>query len=56
MFYGRRLGMSKREVLVTPVGEMRDMIACMSIESGDAKPKKKKKKRIKDFEAAMKLR
>lgn len=31
--------MEKAEILITPVGEMRDMIACLSIYHG-AKPKK----------------
>lgn len=30
--------MSKQEILVTPFGEMRDMIACLSIYQGTAKP------------------
>lgn len=52
LFYGRKLGMSKREVLATPYGEMLDMIACLSIYEGNAKPKKEKMK----FEDIMKLR
>lgn len=35
--------MSRREILLTSVGEMRDMIACMAIYHG-AKPKTKKRK------------
>ena len=35
--------MDRREIMLTPVGEMRDMIACMAIFNG-AKPKQKKKK------------
>lgn len=35
--------MSKREVLLTTTGEMRDMIACLAIYHG-AKPKQKQKK------------
>lgn len=34
--------MSKREILVTPYGEMADMIACLFIDEGRAKPKKPK--------------
>lgn len=34
--------MSKREILVTPYGEMLDMLACFAIDSGSAEPKKKK--------------
>lgn len=33
--------MSKSEILVTTVGEMQDMIACMAIVNGVAKEKKK---------------
>lgn len=33
--------MSKSEILVTTVGEMQDMIACMAIVNGFAKEKKK---------------
>ena len=33
------MGMTKKEVLVTPYGEMMDMIACMNIDAG-AKQKK----------------
>lgn len=35
--------MSKAEILITPLGEMQDMISCLAIEDGNAKPKKKKK-------------
>ena len=35
--------MSKQEILCTSVGEMRDMIACLSIFNG-AKPKAQQKK------------
>lgn len=43
--------MSKREILVTPYGEMLDMLACLSIYSGAAKPKKEKL----SFEEVMRL-
>lgn len=33
--------MSKAEILVTTVGEMQDMIACMAIANGHAKEKKR---------------
>ena len=39
LYYGRRLGMSKEEILCTPYGEMMDLIACMAIAEGGAKPK-----------------
>ena len=48
MFYGRKLGMSKQEIYVTPIGEMLDMLACLSIYEGSAKPKKPKMK-MEDF-------
>lgn len=38
LFYGRQLGMSRREILNCPVGEMSDYIACLQIQNG-AKPK-----------------
>ncbi len=34
--------MEKREILVTDIFEMQDMISCLSIYNGVAKPKKKK--------------
>lgn len=40
LFYGRKLGMSKPEILVTPYGEMLDMLACSAIDQG-AKQKRK---------------
>lgn len=36
--------MTRQEILVTKVGEMLDMIACLAIFNGSAKPKKKRKK------------
>lgn len=42
MFYGRKLGMTKREIMCTPLGEMQDMISCLAIYEGMAKQKKKK--------------
>ena len=53
LFYGRKMGMSKQEILVTPFGEMQDMMACMAIFEGRAVPKKKKKW---TFDEAIKLR
>lgn len=32
--------MSKAEILITPYGEMQDMISCLAIYDGTAKPKK----------------
>ena len=36
--------MDRREILVTRYGEMMDMIACLAIFNGSAKPKKRKPK------------
>lgn len=38
LYYGRLLGMGRREVLSSPVGEILDLIACMAIDHG-ATPK-----------------
>lgn len=35
--------MNKQEILVTPLGEMKDMIACLSIYQGAAKQRPTKK-------------
>ena len=53
LYYGRTLGMSKSEILVTTVGEMQDMIACIAICNGVAKEKKKS---YMDFDAALAMR
>lgn len=42
LYYGRTLGMSKNEILITTVGEMQDMIACIAISNGIAKEKRHK--------------
>lgn len=34
--------MGKKEILVTPIGEMMDMLSCLLIYEGGAKPKKKR--------------
>ena len=36
--------MSRQEIMITPFGEMQDMISCLSIYEGLAEPKKIKKK------------
>lgn len=36
--------MTRQEILVTPFGEMMDMISCLAIYEGLARPKKKKHK------------
>ena len=53
LFYGRRLNMSRREVLCTKYGEMLDMIACLAIQNGA--PAKQEKRKM-SFEQAMELR
>lgn len=53
LYYGRTLGMSKAEILVTTVGEMQDMIACMAIVNGVAT---EKKKRSMNFDDALAMR
>ncbi len=35
--------MTKQEIMVTKVGELRDMISCLAIYSGSANPKKKQR-------------
>ena len=52
LFYGRKLGMQRQEILDTLYGEMCDMIACLAIYEGNAAPKKEK---ITDFDEAMKM-
>ena len=36
LYFGRRIGMTKAEILVTDMGEMYDMIACGSVVEGGA--------------------
>lgn len=36
LYFGRKLGMSKQEILCTDLGEMYDMLACMSVVEGGA--------------------
>jgi hypothetical protein len=55
LFYGRKLGMNRREILITTIGEMSDMLACLAIYEGTAVPKKKLS-RITNFDDAIKLR
>jgi hypothetical protein len=51
LFYGRTLGMSKQEIMVTDYAEMVDMITCLSIYNGIQQPETTRK--IYDFDAAM---
>ena len=36
MFFGLRIGLSRHEVMYTPVGEMLDYLACRAIAAGEA--------------------
>ena len=36
--------MEKQEILLTPFGEFMDLISCLSIYNGNAKPKKQRRK------------
>lgn len=47
--------MDRREILITRYGEMCDMLACLSIYDGTARPKRTTKN-ITDFSEALKLR
>ena len=37
--------MAKQEILVTPMGEMQDMISCFAIFNGSAKPAKPRREK-----------
>lgn len=54
MFYGRRLGMARQEIMVTRYGELLDMIACLAIYEGRAEPAPEKKKM--SYDEVMNLR
>jgi len=41
--------MGKEEILCTPIGEMMDMLSCLSIYEGGAKEKHSKKMNMIDF-------
>lgn len=43
LYFGRKLGMSKKEIMATRYGEMMEMISAEAISQG-AKAKKKQKK------------
>lgn len=51
LFYGRRCGMSKQEIMNTTYGEMVDMISCLSIYEGGAEQKVRM-----SYEDVMKMR
>ena len=48
LFYGRKMNMTKQEILVTPYGEMMDMISCLSIYEGNATQKIKRSWKYED--------
>lgn len=52
LYWGRRLGMDRREILATRLGEMLEMIDCHAIANG-AEPAKSA---ITSFEDALKVR
>lgn len=41
--------MSKKEILCTPIGEMYDMLSCLTISEGGANQKIRHKVRMEDF-------
>lgn len=43
LYYGRKCGMTKQEIMTTSLGEMSDMISCISIFEGGAEPATPKK-------------
>ena len=36
LYFGRKIGMSKAEILVTDLGEMMDMMSCFAVLEGGA--------------------
>ena len=52
LFYGRQLGMSRDEIVITRYGEMLDMITCLAIHNGSAK---EVAGRVTDYEDALKI-
>ena len=38
LYYGRKCGMTKQEIMVTSLGAMSDMVSCVSIFEGGAEP------------------
>lgn len=50
MYFGRRMGIDRQEIMNMRHGEMMDMIACYDIDHGLASPK-----RIYSFDEAMAL-
>lgn len=52
LYFGRKFGMNKEEILATKLGEMQDLIAVDGIMRGVARMKKRKK----TFEEALEMR
>lgn len=48
--------MGKEEILCTPIGEMMDMLSCLSIYEGGAKEKESSSKRKMSMEEFLKLK
>lgn len=55
IYYGRRLNMSRQEIMITRYGEMKDMISCLQIEKGELVPVQKKVEKKWTYEEAMAL-
>ncbi len=53
LFYGRKLGMSRQEIMATKIGEMRDMISCLAIYEGTALPARP---HVRDVMTALEMR
>lgn len=54
LFFGRKMNMSKQEILITRYGDMLDMISCLCIYEGKVAPKRKERK--KTYDEIMQLR
>lgn len=52
LFYGRKCGMCTREIMTTTLGEMSDMVSCLSIYEGGAEPAQPKQ----TYEQVMNMR
>lgn len=55
LFYGRKLSMSRQEIMNTTYREMVDMISCFAISAG-ATPKRRIRQRSWTFDEALALR
>lgn len=54
IFYGLQIGLSRQEIMTTRVGEMLDLISCLSIYNGGSKLKKERKRMTYEEVMAMK--